>query len=206
MIMQLSSGIGGPVECEYAVYGIFKALKQEFTDIEFVTGHASNKNKDCYSSIIFTSEQDISFLQGTIQWICESPFRPHHKRKNWFITAGIISEDAVQEHSEQNLQNRIEGHIRLEKFHCGGHGGQNVNKVETGIRIIHDSGIVVTATSQRSQLANKQEALKRLEAVLREQDSERLGTARNSAWRENSHLVRGNPVRIYRGLDFKLSK
>jgi len=217
--MQLSSGIGGPVECEYAVYGVFKALKREFEDIEFVTGHSSGRNRDCYSSIIFTAEHDISSLQGTIQWICTSPFRPHHKRKNWFISASIIPEDAVQQESGGNNgnalisrnnnrigQEQIEGHIRIEKFHCGGHGGQNVNKVETGIRIIHDSGIVVTATSQRSQFANKQEALKRLAAVLREQETERQGTARNSAWREHSHLVRGNPVRIYRGMDFALNE
>ena len=39
-------------------------------------------SKEC---CFFTVEKDLSFLEGSVQWICQSPFRENHKRKNWFI-------------------------------------------------------------------------------------------------------------------------
>lgn len=73
---------------------------------------------------MFSTDDDLSNLEGTVQWICESSFRPHHKRKNWYVDVSIITE-APQICKDQD--------IRFERFHCGGNGGQNVNKVETGV-------------------------------------------------------------------------
>lgn len=84
MILQLTSGIGGPLECAYAVGGVFQALRAEVPDIEVVDAHPA-RHEDCFTSITFSSKQDLSALCGTILWVCKSPFRPNHKRKNWFI-------------------------------------------------------------------------------------------------------------------------
>lgn len=97
-----------------------------------------------------------------------------------------------------------EQEIRFERFHCGGKGGQNVNKVETGVRLIHiPTGITVTSASERSQSANKKDALYKLDLILRQRERERKQKQTNSAWREHTKIVRGNPVRVYEGMDFR---
>jgi len=86
-------------------------------------------------------------LRGVYSGYAKSPFRPKNKRKNWFVDVSIIPE-------ARRISRKQE--IRFERFHSGGNGGQNVNKVETGVRLVHiPTGITVTSTSERSQLANR---------------------------------------------------
>ena len=193
MIVQISSG-QGPAECELAVVKLFNSLKSEYKDIELIQKHDA-KTPGCYTSIMFSTDEDLSALEGTIQWICESPFRPHHKRKNWFVDVSIIPEQEII--CQDN-------NIRFERFHCGGKGGQNVNKVETGVRLVHiPTGITVTSTAERSQLLNKKNALEKLAAILKSKQSEQTQLQINSAWMEHNKIVRGNPVRTYKGQAFQ---
>ncbi len=198
MIIQLSSGMG-PVECRVAVGGIYRALMEEFPDMEFLTG-IKGEVEGAYSSVLLYSDTDISELTGTMEWICKSKQRPGHKRKNWFIDVSMIPE--IEELDEVIS----ESDIRIEKFHSGGPGGQNVNKVETGVRITHvPSGITVTSTRERSQYANKQDALRKLAAILKETNVNSKNRQKNEAWSKHARITRGNPVRIYEGEDFKLT-
>ena len=123
MIVQLSSG-QGPSECELAVKKLFDSLSREFPDIELLSSHAA-KEAGCFSSILFSTECDLSHLEGSIQWICKSPFRPNHKRKNWFVDVSIIPE----------VENICTEHdIRFERFHCGGKGGQRQGRKQQSQR------------------------------------------------------------------------
>lgn len=198
MILQLTSGIGGPPECAYAVGEVFRALSEEFPGIELAYSHPA-RGKGCFTSITFASEEDLSFLAGTILWVCESPLRPHHRRKNWYIGCSVIPE-AEEASAVLNPKD-----VRMERFRSGGHGGQNVNKVETGVRLVHiPTGITVSSTSERTQHANRRIAEKRLASILADGNAQARGKRRHDTWREHGSLERGNPVRTYRGPDFRL--
>ena len=141
MIVQISAGQGSS-KCQMAVAKLFTVLKKEYGDLEVIS-ETKGYEKGCFDSIRFRTAHDLSGLEGTVLWICRSPFRPNHKRKNWYVDVSIIPEqDKVASDQE----------YRIEKFHCGGKGGQNVNKVETGVRIIHiPTGLVSQSTEERSQ-------------------------------------------------------
>lgn len=193
MIIQLSSG-QGPAECEYAVSKLYDILKAEYPDIKEISSHKSRFSSGL-TSIMFETENDLTELEGTIQCIFQSPFRPNHKRKNWFVDVSIIPEREVI---------CMDQNIKFERFHCGGNGGQNVNKVETGVRLIHiPTGITVTSTSERSQLLNKKDALEKLNTILADKQLDQQKLQINNAWKEHNRIIRGNPVRIYEGQKFK---
>lgn len=197
-MIQISSG-QGPAECELAVSKLVKALQAEFPDMKVLAEHRSRFSKEL-TSITLESESDFSALEGSVLWICQSPFRPHHKRKNWFVDVSVIQKaDNSAEFDEKDL--------RFERFHSSGNGGQNVNKVETGVRLIHiPTGLVVTSTSQRSQLQNKKDAMRKLQLLLKEQKNAQQEKHENAKWQEHNQIIRGNPVRTYEGIGFKRIK
>jgi len=196
MLIQISAG-QGPEECRLAVTKLFHALQKEFPDITMISAKAGMR-RECHESILFQTKEDLSFLEGSIQWICISPFRPKHKRKNWFVDVSVILE-------KESV--RAEQEFRIEKFHCGGKGGQNVNKVETGVRIVHiPTGLTVSSREERSQYQNKRRAMERMQELLREHERQADAVQTCQAWQEHYRLVRGNPVRVYRGMNFQRVK
>ncbi len=196
MIVQISSG-QGPQECQLAVGLLLKALKKEFLDIVELSGKPG-REKDCYVSVMFRTESDLSMLEGSILWVCKSPYRPNHSRKNWFVDVSIIPEAEVISREDD---------YKVETLHSGGHGGQNVNKVETGVRVIHiPTGITVVCTEERSQYMNKQKAIKRIQERLDVMEKQENARHNNAAWKEHTKLIRGNPVRVYEGMKFVLRK
>jgi peptide chain release factor len=194
MELQISSG-QGPVECELAVAKFAHALCKEFADTA-IKEMSKGYNDGCYRSVTIESKHDLSFLDGTVKWICKSPFRPGHKRKNWFIDVSPVKIfEGIEFDSDL---------IRFDTFRSGGKGGQNVNKVESGVRATYvPLGISAVSTDERSQYMNKKLALERLNKLIAEQETDGRRMTDKTNWLEHTRLVRGNAVRVYEGLEFK---
>lgn len=194
MNLQLSSG-QGPLECELAVGKLLRSLMAEYPGME-VLGTVPGRRADCYKSVLLRAEDDLSHLEGTVKWVCQSPYRPKHRRKNWFVDVSLWGEAAQTEYAPEL--------VRFETFRSGGKGGQHVNKVETGVRAVYlPTGLAVVSTQARSQQMNKRLAVDRLCALLAEQNARDEAALRACQRLEHTRLERGGAIRTYEGMEFR---
>ncbi|MCI0787891.1 MAG: peptide chain release factor 1 [Chloroflexi bacterium] len=89
--------------------------------------------------------------------------------------------------------------LRIDIFHAGGHGGQNVNKVATAVRIVHEpSGVTVVCQDERSQYKNKQKAMAMLRAKLYQAEEERAAAEITQTRRSQvGNAERSEKIRTY---------
>ena len=194
----------GPRECRRAVSHILRQLEHEAvqSNVRFTADRSrEDQGKDPRSTLVILSGDMAADVArrwyGTIKWICKSPFRPQHRRQNWFVGVFEIEHDELPEFD------LAAGAFKVETFRSGGPGGQHQNTTDSGVRITHlGTGLVAVSTDERSQHRNRQRALDRLKARFLLKREENAARNRSDQNRLHTQLERGDPVRVFMGERF----
>ena len=131
--------------------------------------------------------------RGVHRLVRLSPFDANHKRHTSFALVEVMPEieDAVE--VAVNPED-----VRMDIYHASGHGGQNVQKVATAVRLTHlPTGIVVTCQNERSQLQNKENAFKVLRSRLLELEIEKKEQEKMRLKGKHVEAGWGNQIRSY---------
>ncbi len=201
--LQITSG-RGPAECCRVVYQVVQCIKKEAEkynlEVEVLKIIEGTYPRTFKSALLVLNGEKTNLFcktwEGTIQWIGQSPFRKHHKRKNWFISVKSLTPPDTFAFSEQD--------IVFHTMKASGPGGQHVNKSDTAVRVTHSpSKLSAVAQEERSQYLNRKLALARLFALLEQKKNRSKEKFQQNQWDVHNKLERGNPVRIYEGVKFK---
>lgn len=204
-VIQITAG-KGPAECCWVVARVLKQflneVREEGLTYEIVHRQEGPENGTLQSAVLVirgNSGELLSHWAGTIQWTGNSMYRKYHKRKNWFI--GLFELENVK-------PNKVhENDIAYQAIRSSGPGGQHVNKVSSAVRATHiGTGISVLASENRSQHQNKKRARERVLFKIEQHYWEAIKKRKSHEWENHVHLQRGNPVKVFRGTDFKKEK
>ncbi len=148
------------------------------------------------TTLRFAGHYAYGFLRGekgVHRLVRLSPFDANHRRHTSFALVEVLPEPEARDQVRAQADD-----LKYDFFRAGGHGGQNVQKNATAVRVKHiPSGITVSVQNERSQLQNKDLALKILNARLINLDMERQLMERDKIKGEHRSAEFGNQARSY---------
>lgn len=203
ILLQLSAG-QGPIECSKAVGLALKTIEKQCREKDIkldIVEAIEMKERGCFKSALLqldSSKSDLAKLlaeswQGAMLWVCQSQFRPKHKRKNWFFSGQMYEINETQ----------LDKGVTFQTCRASGAGGQHVNTTDSAVRATHTTtGISVRVESERSQHANKRLARALLFQKLEASKLEQMTQQEKVRWQQHWEVERGNPVRMFKGEKF----
>lgn len=201
--LQITAG-RGPDECSWVVAQLLPHILDSANSISISTRVLEtipgDKRDTLKSALVALEGKHVPAFardwEGSIQWIGQSMFRPGHKRKNWFVGTRFLKPVETDDSTDKTL--------KIETMRSSGPGGQHVNKTESAVRITHvATGLSATAQEERSQHLNKKLAMTRLYDLIQQKKDDDMQKANKKRWTCHNDLERGNPVKVFKGMDFK---
>jgi peptide chain release factor 2 len=199
-IMSINAGAGGTESCDWA--NMLLRMYQRWTEARGwqvdVTDVLPGETAGIKSAtLVITGENAYGFAKaerGVHRLVRISPFDANKRRHTSFASVDVIAE--IEEDDEEIALPPNE--FAMDTFRSGGKGGQNVNKVETAVRITHiPTGLVVASQSQRSQHQNRAAAMKLLLSRIYAQRVDAQKAEMERFYGDKGSISWGNQIRSY---------